>query len=232
MSAQCLTSNQIIEIQVVKEEYLYYTPNGRQTKIFERKFNNFTVGSSNKFKGKLNSCKEVLKENKLLLSCAANFSNVEEIIDAYKFFSEDLVIFNHLNINNWIKYSLYQIHLDNNIKQNVIEFINSFGMKIKDIDVKIDKKKIEESFFPPFLSQEFKNLLLNKDIDAISANVIYKDFSTNLMNEESSRVYKLFALVCPILDILSKNKVLICDELESNLHESLLYNVNFFQNYN
>lgn len=225
MSAQCLTSNQIIEIQVVKEEYLYYTPNGRQTKIFERKFNNFTVGSSNKFKGKLNSCKEVLKENKLLLSCAANFSNVEEIIDAYKFFSEDLVIFNHLNINNWIKYSLYQIHLDNNIKQNVIEFINSFGMKIKDIDVKIDKKKIEESFFPPFLSQEFKNLLLNKDIDAISANVIYKDFSTNLMNEESSRVYKLFALVCPILDILSKNKVLICDELESNLHESLLYKI-------
>ena len=86
MSAQCLTSNQIIEIQVVKEEYLYYTPNGRQTKIFERKFNNFTVGSSNKFKGKLNSCKEVLKENKLLLSCAANFSIVEEIIDAYKFF--------------------------------------------------------------------------------------------------------------------------------------------------
>lgn len=141
------------------------------------------------------------------------------------FFSEDLVIFNHLNINNWIKYSLYQIHLDNNIKQNVIEFINSFGMKIKDIDVKIDKKKIEESFFPPFLSQEFKNLLLNKDIDAISANVIYKDFSTNLMNEESSRVYKLFALVCPILDILSKNKVLICDEFESNLHESLLYKI-------
>lgn len=210
---------------LVKEEYLYYTPNGRQTKIFERKFNNFTVGSSNKFKGKLNSCKEVLKENKLLLSYAANFSNVEEIIDAYKFFSEDLVIFNHLNINNWIKYSLYQIHLDNNIKQNVIEFINSFGMKIKDIDVKIDKKKIEESFFPPFLSQEFKNLLLNKDIDAISANVIYKDFSTNLMNEESSGVYKLFALVCPILDILSKNKVLICDELESNLHESLLYKI-------
>ena len=30
-------------------------------------------------------------------------------------------------------------------------------------------------------------------------------------------------MLCPILDIIVKGKVLICDELESGLHESLVY---------
>ena len=60
---------------LVTEEYLYYFPNGRQTKIFERTEEEFQTGS--RFKGKLATCKDVLKPNRLLLSCAANFSAVK-----------------------------------------------------------------------------------------------------------------------------------------------------------
>ena len=62
---------------LVTEEYLYFFPNGRQAKIFERDDKDFTTGS--KFRGKLSTCKDVLKPNRLLLSCAANFSSVKEI---------------------------------------------------------------------------------------------------------------------------------------------------------
>lgn len=43
------------------------------------------------------------------------------------------------------------------------------------------------------------------------------------MLEESAGVKKLFGMLCPLIDIMVNGKVLICDELESGLHESLLY---------
>ena len=52
---------------------------------------------------------------------------------------------------------------------------------------------------------------------------MYDNFDTNLIGEESSGVKKLFALLCPLIDIIVNGKVLICDELESGLHEALVY---------
>ena len=34
---------------------------------------------------------------------------------------------------------------------------------------------------------------------------------------------KLFSMICPLIDIMKNGKVLLCDELEANLHESLVY---------
>ena len=41
------------------------------------------------------------------------FSSIEEIADAYRFFAEELVIYTPGNEENWMSYSLYQIHKDN-----------------------------------------------------------------------------------------------------------------------
>ena len=165
----------------------------------------------------------MLKPNRLLLSCAANFSNVSEIIDAYRFFVEELVVYNPLNQNNWMNYSLYQMNSNPQMKNAVITLMQDLGMGIKDIDVTIDTKKIESSQLPDFLSEEFKNLLLKQNIDAITAKVKYDNFSTDLMQEESVGIRKLFALLCPLIDIMANNKTLICDELETSLHEAVLY---------
>lgn len=206
---------------LVVDEFLYYFPNGRQTKIFERSFEEFSAGS--KFRGRLNTCKDVLKPNRLLLSCAANFSTVEEITDAYRFFADELVIFKPGNEDNWMNYSLYQIYKDKRIKDAVITFMNELGICIKDIEVSIDKKQLESSHLPSFLSDEFKKMLLERKFDAIDAKVVYDSFKTNLLNEESSGVKKLFGMLCPLIDIMANGKVLICDEIESGLHESLVF---------
>ncbi len=214
---------------LVVEEYLYYFPNGRQTKIYERDENTFSSG--NKYKGKFTTCKDVLKPNRLLLSCAANFSAVQEVIDAYFFFYDELVVYNSDNHTNWMNYSLYQINNNEKIKKAVITFMTELGMGIKDIVVTIDQKKMESSELPPFLSDEFRNILLQKDIDAITAKVIYEDFETDLIQEESTGVKKLFGMLCPLIDIIVNGKVLICDELEAGLHEALVFElVKLFMN--
>lgn len=208
---------------LVEEEYLYFFPNGRSTKIYERK--NDVIDAGSKFKSKFTNCKDALRPNRLFLSCAANFSAVEEVINAFNFFQNELVIYTALNQENWMNYSLYQINTNPKMKSAVLTFMRELGMGVKDIKVKIDKKKLESSELPPFLSEEFKNQLLQTKVDAITAKVVYDKFETDLMQDESNGVQKLFGLLCPLIDIIVNGKVLVCDELESSLHESLVYHL-------
>lgn len=206
---------------LVAEEYLYYFPNGRQTKIFERDGEEYSAGRN--FRNRFNSCKDVLKPNRLMLSCAANFSSVDEVTAAYRFFNDELVIYNSGNQENWMNYSLHQINASEKVKATVLKFLNALGTGIKDIYVDIKKEDLDVSHLPPFLSDEFKKILLQEKIDAISAKVQYEGFETDLISEESTGIKKLFGILCPFIDIIANGKVLVCDELESNLHESLLF---------
>ena len=207
---------------LVADEYLYYVPNGRQIRIFERSGADFAAGS--RFGGKLSACRNVVNSNRLLLSCAATYSKVAEIIAAYKFFLRDLQVYSHLNQNRWTQYSLYRIGSNSEIRRAVIGFLRDLGTGIRDIEVKIDRKKLEMADLPDFFG-EFPNMLLQKDVDAISARVVYDQFSTDLMREESDGIRKLMALIYPLTDLSSGSKALICDELEASLHESVLHNL-------
>ena len=210
-----------VEQMLVKEEYLYYFPNGRQAKIFDRTGMTFEEGS--KFKGKFNSCKDVLKPNRLMISCAANFTNIAEIEDAFRFFSEDLVIYTNANQENWMQYSLYQFNSNPEMKKLALSFMRDIGVDIQDIKINIEESAFPQSELPEFLSDEYKNKLRMTPLQKITASVVYPVFETDLFTEESTGIQKLFAFLCPFLDIISKGKILICDELETSLHESLLY---------
>lgn len=214
---------------LIAEEYLYYFPKGRQAKVYDRIEGKIIPGS--KFRSKFSMCKEVLKPNRLLLSCAANFADIPEINDAFNFFVNDLVIYGNLIQDDWMNYSLYQMNSDAAMKKAVISFMSALGTNIKDIKVNIDQKQISLNELPPFLSDEFKNILLQNKVDSITAKIVYDSFETDLLNEESTGIKKLFGMLCPLLDILAHNKILICDELESGLHESIVYElVDFFSN--
>lgn len=210
-----------IEQMLVKEEYLYYFPNGRQAKIFDRTGMTYEEGS--KFKGRFNSCKDVLKPNRLMISCAANFTNITEIEDAFRFFSEDLVIYTNANQENWMQYSLYQFNSNPEIKNLALSFMRDIGVDIQDIKINIEESAFPQPELPEFLSDEYKNKLRMTPLQKITASVVYPGFETDLFTEESTGIQKLFAFLCPFLDIISKGKILICDELETSLHESLLY---------
>lgn len=59
----------------------------------------------------------------------------------------------------------------------------------------------------------------------LNVEVIYDKFATDLMTEESTGVQKLFEVICPIIDIINNGKILICDEIETSLHESIVWEI-------
>ena len=103
--------------------------------------------------------------------------------------------------NNWMDYSLNLMRRDPDIKKIFLILMRLLGNQIRDVRIPENQTK------------------------RIEAQVVYDQFETDLMTEESDGVKKLFEILCPLIDILSKGRVLICDELETCLHEALIYQI-------
>lgn len=82
---------------MIQDEYLYYFLKGRQIKIFEH--NGLEIKPEDRYKGMFDVSVSILKDNRLFLSCAANYSNIKEIEEAFIFFNTNIVIYNP-RINN------------------------------------------------------------------------------------------------------------------------------------
>lgn len=204
---------------LVSDEYLYYFPKGKQVKIFERDGMNVIPGDRYK-KGKpFELSLSVLKDNRLFLSCVANYSRLSEVEEAFLFFAEDIVVYNR-DINNWTEYSVNLMQENEQIKNLFVHMLNEFKTGIKDIQIKIEPVATAEvaAAVPP----QIKQLLPLEGFHKVNAKIMYDSFDTDLFTEESDGIKKLFELLCPIIDILIKGKILICDELESSLHEILV----------
>ncbi|MDE7417434.1 MAG: ATP-binding protein, partial [Lachnospiraceae bacterium] len=205
-----------VKQNLVQDEYLYYFPKGRQVKIFER--NGMEVKPGDRYKAAFDVSISILKENRLFLSCAANYSNVKEIEDAFMFFNRDIIVYNP-DLNKWLRYSM-DIMRDSDIKTAFVKVLQAFGTGIKDLKVlPIDLPQGVQSLDT---LKEVSGLLGN---DKIEAKVVYDKFEVDLMTEESAGVRRLVQLLCPIMDILGNGNILVCDELETSLHESVIFQI-------
>lgn len=219
-----------IEEGGISEEYLYYFPNGRQVKIFER--DGISIQPGNRYKSSFEVCiKDVLKENRLFLSCAANYSNVRELEEAFLFFTTDIVVYNP-SMNNWTEYSIRLMQDNPSMKEEFLQMMQAFDTGIQDVKVKIEKVKFADLKRDLQLPDNLMGLIPEQDGNRIEAKVVYDKFEIDLLNEESSGIKRLFEMLCPLIDILNTGKILICDELEACLHEAIIYKiVQLFQKY-
>ena len=209
---------------LIKEEFLYVFPNGRQQKIYERLDEEIMPGD--KYKGKFELCKSALKPNRLVLSCAANFSQIDEIMHVFSFFRDELIIYTSgLANGSWMEYSLKSICSNENIKENVLKLLQYFGTGIKDLSITFEEKPFKEEQLPLFLSEQAKLEIIKQNVMIVDAKVIYDQFQVDLLQEESQGIKKLIEFMCPFIDIILKGKVLICDEIETSLHESIVYKI-------
>ena len=216
----------------VDDEYLYYFPNNKRTKIFSRKGMNIIPGSKyqNSFQLSLN----VLQENRLFLSCAANFSRAEEIKNAFVFFDKTIVVYK-VNVdeprsNNWYEYSANIMQTKPDIKAKFLQIMKFLDTGVKDI--KTETKKFSADDLTNILPEPLKNSLdfILPDIKKngfmnIKTTLRYDKFETDLLTEESTGIQKLVQMICPMLDILENGKVLICDEIETGLHEAIVHKI-------
>ena len=211
----------------IYNEYLYYFPNGKQSKIFDRTLDGITFGE--KFKKDLDKIKSFIKPNKSFLAIAANLTNVNDIIQVFMFFKDDLIIYPEEH-NDWLFYSIDKINKDNEIKKIFIEFMQSIGYEIQDIHTKVEQANISEEAFiqnmPEIVRKQFANLNPIK----MEAKLDYGKFIVDLA-EESNGMKKLFEVICPILDIIFNNKILLWDEMETKFHPYIVDAIlNLFMN--
>ncbi len=209
----------------IKEESLFYWPNGRSAKIFERTGESFEFGSN--FQKYTETTKNYFKKNKLLLSVAANVTDIEEITNAFLFFKKDIVMFPG-EPNDWLEYSANKLQSDSQVKKEFIKIMQEIGSDICDITSKLETripKEEEVKDLPDIL----KKLVISQPMNYVDIQLVYNNLILNF-NEESAGVQKLFSFICPLLDILENNKVFICDEIERSLHPSVVsYFVDKFQ---
>ena len=202
---------------LVNEEYLYYFPNGKKTIVFEREQMKVTEGTQ--FKNNFKLSYDALKENRLFLSCIANFSKVDIVVDAYMFFKEDIVIYNS-ELNNWRDYSAEILQNNQEIKEKFIKIMRALGTDIIDVKSIVRKRLISEILPQGAIPDEIKSMIKPDTVaNEVNIKLVYEQFETDLIHEESRGVQKLFEILCPLLDIVENGKLLIFDEIETSLHE-------------
>ena len=55
------------------------------------------------------------------------------------------------------------------------------------------------------------------------ASCLYRGFETDLRREESTGIRRLVSFLCPLVDMLRRGRVLLCDEPEAHLHETVVH---------
>lgn len=220
-----------VKENLIYEEYLYFFPKGKKVKIFERVDLDVDLGNKYKKNKALNETREnKLKNNRLFLSCAANDTNIEEIERAFLFFANDIVVRSSMS-NRWKDISIDIMENDKEIKEKFIQILQNLGTGIKDIKIKSEKVNIDS--LANSAPNDIKILLQAHDVVKTEVKIVYDSFETDLDMEESTGIKKLFEIICPIIDTLKHNRIIVFDEIEASLHESVAYSIiKLFKEYN
>ena len=182
------------------------------TYIFKRERNQklYLDSSIEKFRENLEIS---LKEKTLLVSLGAKL-NIDEFIRVRTWFINTEVI----NFSNSLYGAFLENILPNNIieseevRKNLISFINSFDDSI--IDIEVEKiSAIDEND-----KDNYRVFTIHKSDKGTSTARIS-------MNEESSGTKKMFSLYQTLLDVLEKGGVFFADELDIKLHPLLMRNI-------
>ena len=195
----------VLKDNLVDEEYLYYFEDKNAMNVFERKEGEVCLGEKfEENKVLLEIIENEIGDNKLLLSCIGDKSDIFEINNAFLFFKEYLVIQNN-DVKTERKNCIKVMMENEKMRELIISVFREFDSDIRDI-------KIESSGG-------------NLDDKDTRIKFVYDEFETDLYEEESTGINKLFDLVLPIIESFINGKVMIVDEIELNLHRNISYKI-------
>ena len=205
----------------VQEEYLYHFPAGRPAKVFDRDRGNFSFGAA--YKRELTDIIEKSKGNKLFLSTAEAWCRLPQIVQPFRFFKEQVMVHTS-EMDNWLPYSTNEIQQNGKAKKMMVEFFRKIGVPIRDILVKTEAKEISLANVPPQVREILRAVPGMAKPNFIEVKFVYDSYVLDLQ-EESVGTQKLFKMICPLMDVLSKGKILLYDELERSLHPAIVSNL-------
>lgn len=218
----------------VLREWLIAYPKGRAQRWFDREYNQATDEDIYEFGpnflgGRLRQdWRKTTRSNALFLSVAVQFNN-EQLRPVFNWFQKRLRVIQQSHFAETLAPG-YTAHLcaAETSKIKVTEFLNSADLSIADI--RVDKKEFSHEDLPKSMPVELKELL-RKEMEGkevFDLKFMHKNIETGVdvpfnIEEESDGTRNLFAFAGPWLDVLTNNKVLFVDEIDSSLHPLVVH---------
>lgn len=221
----------------ISEEKLYYYPNNRISKIFDRKKVECSFGTNFE-----NSFKKYFKDTPKEMSFLKFISNWlkgndKNIDDANRFFKEDLVFIGLEKKENSLEEGIKLFKEASNMKK-IEEFITFFyrhlnigakGIKVSGIDntlrkIMENKEMRDELLNSKSIDMNKKILKILKEKLEYKLELVYEIKGKEVfvdIQEESQGIQKVFEYGRYFADVLCNKKVLIFDELENGFHPIL-----------
>lgn len=216
-----------LDRKMVYKEYLYYYPNKKPAVIFER-----GISEPGKFrftadKKTQNEKKNNTPPNALYLSMSASMG-YEKTSKVVRWFVENFrsIIYPRDPYSSQFEIYTKNVLLENNdMKDLIIKLVSKADREIKDLEV--SEIEISEDILKD-LPKTFKKAIvedLRKEVKTAHRG-IDKDGNEitvwlNLFNEAGG-TRKIFNMAGPFIDVLSNGRLLVVDELETNLHPHLV----------
>lgn len=202
----------------IYDEYLYYYPNGRETKIFDRTNTN-DYSFPQKDERKLNDIASKNTPNKFFIATATNW-NYEKTKAAYKFLSIDINTFNNLSELRDIALREY-LKNDKELKNFALDFLKKADFNIEDYKVlETDVPDDVLAAIPDFIKT---GMSMKEKPKVFTALFKHKGSDVELSYEEESMGTQIIFCFIPfIMDALNNKRVVVVDELDKSLHPYLV----------
>lgn len=154
-----------------------------------------------------------------------------QLIPIYNWFASKLV---PITLHNWTDIKSKRLCENKKSKDNIVKFLKSAGIDIIDID--FESKNVDD-ILSGIKDEELRNSIkeinnkLSKTLDEESLDMLRRHIVIKFVHsngvkldleDQSDGTRKLFSLASLWLDSLDKGQVLICDELNQNLHPNLV----------
>lgn len=215
--------------QEVVAEWLYHRPNTKEIEIFYRSGQSCEIHPRAFKKGNLLVRENLVRENALMLSVAAQFNDTlaQNVLAWFRKFHQ----ISGLHEGAYLGYSMARVQ---DSKNKIVSLLKAADIGIEDISI----KKMDTSKLPEELPEALKTFIQKKVEEDASVEFMegVKTFHTvydeaygesrleafSLDKEESSGTMKFFALIGPVLSALERGDILFMDEMDSKLHPNLV----------
>jgi AAA15 family ATPase/GTPase len=213
----------------VVAEWLFHKERVKEVELFYREEQTIEVHRNFKV-GDMLSKENLVRENALLLSVAAQFNDTK----AGKIFDwlDKFKALPGLNEDGYRGYTMSRTH-DQDVKEQILKMIKHADIGIEDL--KVEQSDLNE--FSKVVPDELRKMFVKTFKD--KTNTFYTDVLTthkkydinnqfvefeqfSMGREESSGTQKFYALTVPILETLASGNTMVVDELDSKLHPNLV----------
>ena len=202
--------------RAIEEEWLY-VKDKRESEVFYRNRQDFTIPAKNKILNELTS-KRMVHSKALLVTIGAQFNDVS--------CAGFLDWVYHLNIISGIEDRLYRDYTvrrmkeSNDFSRKVVDLIKFADFGIEDISISsMPRHNATFNSAGEFESSTIDDLISKRFVMNSAGKPELKDFHFGLFESEGTQ--KFAHIAGPILDILEKGGILVIDELDTKLHPEL-----------